>query len=299
MKTNTQTTSGANAGLPLEDLALLVYCIADDLLKALQVPQNPRCRISNAEVLTLAVLAHLYHHGNYRAVLTTFTHLPQTLFPYVPQESGFNKRLHRLRPYLMALLALLTQLTHEMFPVQTYCLDTTRVPVCHNIRIGRSRLLRDPRGRGYVPSKRVSFYGLKLVVVCGANGAVYEVGLMSGGTHDVQALDLLSFWYVQAEDAVLADRGFEDYEREDGLRALGVRLCPLRRRGSRRRGSADEERVRARGRRVVETVIGVVKDCIGLGGRVRAVSLAGVELKVLCGVLAYQFRWLFRQLQSA
>ncbi len=92
--------------------------------------------------------------------------------------------------------------------------------------------------------------------------------------------------------------GVEDYEREDGLGALGVRLCPLRRR-SRRRVSEGEERVRARCRWVVETVSGVVKECIGIGGRVRAVSLAGVELKVLCGVLAYDSRWLFRQLQSA
>ncbi len=74
----------------------------------------------------------------------------------------------------------------------------------------------------------------------------------------MHGLDLLSFWSVGAEDAVLADWGFEDYEREDRLRALGVRLCPLRRRGSRRRGSEGEERVRARGRRaVVERVLEV------------------------------------------
>ncbi len=161
MKTTTQTTSTTNADLPLEDLARLVDCIADDPLKALQVPQNPRCQIRNAKVLTLAVLAYLSHHGNYRAMLITFTHLPQTLFPYIPQEGRFNKRLPRLRPSLMALLAILTQLTHEMFPLQTSSLDTTRIPVCHAIPIGRSRLRRDPRSRGYVPSKRVSFYGLK------------------------------------------------------------------------------------------------------------------------------------------
>ncbi len=97
MKTNTFSTSGANAGIPLEDLARLVDCVADDLL----------------------------------------------------------------RSYLMALLALLTQLTHEMFPLQTSSLDTTRIPVCHTIRIGSSRLRCDPRSRGCVPSKRVSFDGLK------------------------------------------------------------------------------------------------------------------------------------------
>ncbi len=76
---------------------------------------------------------------------------------------------------------------------------------------------------------------------------------------------------------MLADQGVEDYEWEDGVRALGVRLCVLRRRGSRRWGLAGVERVRVRCRRVVGTMIGVVKDCIGFWGRGRAVSLAGVE----------------------
>ncbi len=87
-------------------------------------------------------------------------------------------------------------------------------------------------------------------------------------------------------------------EVETALRAAGYTPDHLSAE-ARRVGSADEERVRARCRRVVGTVIGVVKDCIGFGGRVRAVWLAGVELKVLCGVLGYPFRWLFRQLQSA
>ncbi len=38
---------------------------------------------------------------------------------------------------------------------------------------------------------------------------------------------------------------------------------------------------------------------MGLGGRVCVVTLADVELKVLCRELVYPFCGLFRQLQSA
>ncbi len=42
-----------------------VYCLCDDLLKALYHSEDPQCQISDAEVMTTAITAMLYFSGNY------------------------------------------------------------------------------------------------------------------------------------------------------------------------------------------------------------------------------------------
>lgn len=43
-----------------------------------------------------------------------------------------------------------------------YLIDTFPIPVCDNIRIRRCRLYQGEAFRGYIPSKRRYFYGLKI-----------------------------------------------------------------------------------------------------------------------------------------
>jgi len=86
----------------LDTLATALYVRTDDLLKAsperapwrLKVGIAPR--ISDAELITLAVMqALLGHTSETRWLRYTRSHL-QHLFRYLPQQPGYNKRLRRL-----------------------------------------------------------------------------------------------------------------------------------------------------------------------------------------------------------
>ncbi len=70
-------------------------------------------------------------------------------------------------------------------PECAYAVDSLPVPVCDNIRIRRCRLypLKEPGAnafRGYVPSKRRYFYGLRVHLVGTGAGEPVEFALAAG-----------------------------------------------------------------------------------------------------------------------
>ena len=86
----------------LDTLATALYVSTDDLLKAApeRVPWRPVVgivpKLSDAELVTLSVLqALLGFTSEARWLRYARTHL-RHLFPYLPQQPGYNKRLRRL-----------------------------------------------------------------------------------------------------------------------------------------------------------------------------------------------------------
>ena len=86
----------------LETLATALYVTADDLLKAHPeiLPLRPRVgtvpAITDAEVLTLAAIAPLVGINTERRFLRYARKHLTGMFPYIPGQSGYNKRLRAL-----------------------------------------------------------------------------------------------------------------------------------------------------------------------------------------------------------
>jgi hypothetical protein len=90
----------------LDTLATALYAVTDDLLKESPqiAPLRPAAgispQLSDAELVTLAVLqALLGFTSEARWVRHARAHL-RHLFPYLPQQSGYNKRLRAARGLL-------------------------------------------------------------------------------------------------------------------------------------------------------------------------------------------------------
>ncbi len=88
----------------LDTLATALYVRTDDLLKASpeRAPRRPTVgiapKITDAELITLAVMqALLGHVPEARWLRFTRFHL-RHLFRYLPQQPGYNKRLRALGP---------------------------------------------------------------------------------------------------------------------------------------------------------------------------------------------------------
>src|SRR5574342_377163 len=97
----------------LDTLATALYVTTDDLLKAHpeRVPARPRVgiapRITDAELLTLAVMqALLGFASEARWLRYARTHL-LGMFPTLPGQSGYNKRLRRLANTMTWLISVL------------------------------------------------------------------------------------------------------------------------------------------------------------------------------------------------
>jgi hypothetical protein len=97
----------------LDDLVLALYVRIDDLLRAHpeQLPPRPRVgfvpKISDAELITLAVMAALAGYTSERRWLRHAHQHLLGLFPDLPHQPGYNKRLRKLAPTMRWLTAML------------------------------------------------------------------------------------------------------------------------------------------------------------------------------------------------
>jgi len=86
----------------LDTLATALYARTDDLLKASpgQAPWRPKVglspKVSDAELLTLAVLQALLGFTSESRWLRFARDRLAHLFPYLPQQPGYSKRLRKL-----------------------------------------------------------------------------------------------------------------------------------------------------------------------------------------------------------
>jgi hypothetical protein len=97
----------------LDTLATALYARADDLLKSYpeRVPYRPKVgivpQISDAEIITLAVMQALLGRPNEAAWLRQATDHLRHRFPCLPQQPGYNKRLRKLAGTLNWLVGML------------------------------------------------------------------------------------------------------------------------------------------------------------------------------------------------
>ncbi|VCU52924.1 hypothetical protein TTHN1_00680 [Thermus thermophilus] len=172
---------------------IAAFCIIDDALQALGYKDDPQAKTPASAILTLAILAAMELGGKHNKALALAKDL--RLFTYVPSPSRFNRRLHALYPLLLPLLHLLAQVWKHLHQAQAYALDTFPLPACENIRAPRSRLFPDKAYRGFIPSKRVYFHGLKLHLLVDDKKFVHEVNLTPGSLHDLASLLLLPWTF--------------------------------------------------------------------------------------------------------
>ncbi len=151
-----------------------------------QVWDDPQSKTPASVVLTLWILAALAFAGKHKHALIYAKE--QGLFSYIPSPSRFSRRLHSLSDWIPLLLPLSKALWEQLSSVEYYILDTLPLPVCENIRAPRCRLAPARIYRGYIPSKRSYFHGLKLHLICTDNQWISEVLLTPGATADVEGL---------------------------------------------------------------------------------------------------------------
>jgi hypothetical protein len=260
---------------------VLVYCLSDDLLKWQHHRDDPQCQLTDAEVMTIALVAALYFGGNHalaRLFLQEQGYIPHTL-----SRSRLSRRLQRVKHHFLALFYLLGEVWKELNDESIYVIDTMPVAVCDNYRIRRCRLYQGEAYRGCQPSKKRYFYGLKLHLMVTKDGQPVEFLLTPGACSDTSGLAYFDFDLPEAA-WIIGDKAYNDYTWEDILHDAGLQLLPLRKRNSKRPLAAWMRYLQAYHRKRIETA-GSQIECL-LPKHIHAVTPHGFELKTILFVLA-------------
>jgi len=265
-----------------------VFCLCDDMLKALYHHEDQQIEMTDSEVMTTAIVAALYHGGVFeraREHLRDAGYIPKML-----SKSRFNRRLHRLQGLFLTLFGLLGETWKELNSQSIYVIDSYPIPACDNYRIGRSRRYTGEIWRGRQASKRRYFYGVKIHIMVTEQGQPVEFFLTPGSVSDVTAYRNYAF-DLPPQAWITADKAYTDYDVEDAINESGLRMRPMRKGNSKRPFPPWIFYLQSTYRKIVETTGSLIERL--LPKSIHSVTAQGFELKVGLFVLATSLNFLW------
>jgi hypothetical protein len=212
----------------LDALLTALYVRVDDLLPVRRGPGRPP-RITDAELIALAVAQMFLAIPNDRKFLALARWRLGHLFPYLPKQPGYNKRLRSLAPTIARVISQLAAASPS-FCDNLRLLDSTPVPCGHSRQTARRSELAGHAAYGYCRSHSRYFWGFRLYLLCAPDGMPICFELAAANVAErVVAAEMLQRVDLDGY-TVIADKGFVGAEFEDHMAALGARfLRPDRR----------------------------------------------------------------------
>ena len=273
----------------MDSQIVAVYCLVDDMLKTLHHRDDPQCCMTDAEVMTTAIVAALYFGGNLekaRAHLQEYGYIPNML-----GKSRFNRRWHRVANLFWTLFCQLGETWKSLNKRSIYIIDSFPVAVCDNYRIQRCKIYHDEAFRGYQARKKRYFYGLKIHLLITETGQPVEFFLTHGAYSDTSSLKIYHFDLPEGAK-LTGDKAYNDYDVEDVINQAGISFIPLRKKNSKRPLPPWVHYLRSSYRKLIETTGSLIEQL--LPKHIHAITPQGFELKVALFVLACSFNYLFR-----
>ena len=266
----------------MTEQTVAMYCFMDDFLRVTR-PQAPHRRhLSDAELLTTALLAARFFGGNLAAARR---YMQQHWGMKALDKSGFTRQLHRLHETLKYLFFSLVHHLKQLHTEARYVIDSFPVAVCDNVRINRCQLLEGEAYRGYSASKRRYFYGFKVQLLMTHDGLPVELYIHAGSEADITGLKALDPQLPEGS-ILYADAAYTDYALEDAWSEAGqVALLVDRRSNSKRPREPWQTFLIQHFRKGVETTISQITERFPKS--IHAVTAQGFALKLLLFVFTH------------
>jgi DDE family transposase len=267
----------------LDDLVIALYVTVDELLGKRPGPGRPP-KLSDAELVCLAVAQVLLGCDSERRWLRFVSRRLGHLFPYVPGQAGYNRRLRAAAPALALVADHLARQAPSWWD-QWRLLDATPIPCGASRETVKRSALAEWASYGWERSHSRWYWGLKLYVLAAPDGMPVSWCLASPKLDErpvaaellglASEQGLLPQGMVIAADKGLAGRAFAQQVGELGA----VLVRPDRRDEPHRWGSLGGIR------QWIESIIDTRKDQLGLE-RHRAHTPQGLWVRVAQRLLA-------------
>lgn len=163
-----------------------IYTFVDDYLKA-----HPGCagwrrsphaqpRFTDSEVITLALLQGALQVATLKQTYRMVAHNWRAAFPHLPCYAEWLRRLHQLTTHVGLLLEASSAADATL---ALHLIDSKPLPLCHPLRHGRVRLLREDGAR-FGKTSKGWFFGFKLHVLRHISGRIRNIVLTPAATDD-------------------------------------------------------------------------------------------------------------------
>ncbi|WP_327239062.1 IS982 family transposase [Streptomyces sp. NBC_01318] len=276
----------------VDTLATALYATTDDMLKEhpdlapWRPPVGITPRLSDAELVTLATMQAILGYTSEATWLRHARAYLRHLFPYLPQQPGYNKRLRKAAGLMRSVNRILATTT-SVWSDDVWVVDSTPVECGRSRETVKRSDLAGWAEYGYCASHSRFFWGLRLHLVCTLQGLPIAFALTGAKADERETL--LGLLAAECEllrerprQTLIGDKNYfgRGFERE--LSEHGVQLLRPARKGERERpGAALFKPLR----QVVESINETFKGQLDLE-RHRGRTPGGVIARVMQRILA-------------
>jgi len=274
--------------VPLEE----IFCFIDDFCKLFENAQkgyllpNPKrkrnklCRLSLSEIMTILVLFQFSHYRTFKDFFlnSLVPHYKQNF----PELVSYNRFIELIPYAAMPLLILLMKMSGEK--TGRYIIDSTKLEVCHNLRINRHKVFSGLAKRGKTSTGW--FFGFKLHIVINHKGDIMSFKITAGNTDDRAVVEKLM---QGLEGWLVGDKGYISQKLSKSLASKSIELITNVRKNMKQQVLEPLKQWWLSKRRIVETVIDQLKAILHTQ-HTRHRSPANFFTNILAALLAYTLK---------
>src|SRR5919112_3140409 len=260
----------------LETLTIAAYVFATTF----RLPRpGPPGKVTDAEIVALAVAQAITGMVSDRRFLGTIDRLLPRMFPDLPDQSHYNRRLRRLTPHITAVQLMLAELVAEG---RVRLADGTLIACANYPGCASKSEFSGHAAYGYCPSKSQFVWGMRLVLLADRKGVPVGYDLVGPKTgHERDAV--LGLAAAHPGSTLYCDGGFWGREYHASMQLIDIELItPAKHKRSQRPAA---EIAKARIRLVIESVFATLKHQMGLQDHL-AKTLPGLIASIAQRLLA-------------
>lgn len=269
----------------LDTLLTALYVFLDDhVIRRRRIGRPPL--LTDAELLCLAIAQVLLAFPSERHWIRYARKNLRHLFPYIPDQSGYGKRLRAAGPLISQAIRQLAVITPTSAPILRL-IDSTPVPCGASRETAQRSDLAGDAGYGYCASHSRYFWGMRLYLVATVEGMPVMWCLAHPKLDEREVMAALlevDHHLVTSGQVILADKGFAGRDFEGFLDLLGVHLVRPARRNTADRERTPTEHTLLRMRQWIEAIFDTLKGQLSLeqhGARRHAGIYARVGQRLL------------------
>lgn len=283
--------------IDMETLLTIVFVRIDDWYQAKgqqwmkgKVGRKPE--FSDSEVMTLLVAEDYIPYPAETQYLEFIRANYLGLFPHLLDQSQFNRRARQLRHLVEAMRRdWLMELGVEQ--AEQYLIDTKPIPVVGYKRSKRHSAFLGSADYGYCASRKLHYFGYKLVMITTLDGLPVVYDLVPANTEERQAAEAVLDRVANAK--IFGDKGFLGVEWQAQIQQqTGNSLITPKRKNQKLQHPAGFQRLLNRVRERIEGVFHELQNTGRNIERLLAKTVIGLVTRVIAKVTAHLFKYLLR-----
>lgn len=260
----------------LETLTIAAYVFATTF----RLPRpGPPGKVTDAEIVALAVAQAITGTVSDRRFLGTIDRLLPGLFPDLPDQPQYNRRLRRLTSHITTVQLMLAELVAEG---RVRLADGTLIACANYPGCASKSEFAGHASFGYCPSKSQFIWGMRLVLLADRKGVPVGYDLVGPKTGQERET-VLQLAAAHAGSILFADGGFWGREYLASMQLIDIELITPAKHKVNQRPAA--EIAKARIRLVIESVFATLKRQMGLQDHL-AKTLGGLVARIAQRLLA-------------